>query len=46
MARAPASAPHRHAKALRWLSIEHIRTKPCMPKTKDEADRLVQTALG
>ncbi|MDK4730957.1 IS481 family transposase, partial [Rhizobium phaseoli] len=36
---------HRYAKALRRLSIKHIRTKPYTPKTNGKAERLVQTAL-
>lgn len=36
---------HRYAKALRWLNIKHLRTKPYTPKTNGKAERFVQTSL-
>jgi len=36
---------HRYAKALRMLSIKHLRTKPYTPKTNGKAERFVQTSL-
>ena len=36
---------HRYAKALRWLKIKHLRTKPYTPKTNGKAERFVQTSL-
>jgi transposase InsO family protein len=35
----------RYAKALRWLQIRHLRTKPYTPKTNGKAERFVQTSL-
>ena len=35
----------RYAKALRWLRIKHLRTKPYTPKTNGKAERFVQTSL-
>ena len=35
----------RYAKALRWLKIKHLRTKPYTPKTNRKAERFVQTSL-
>jgi transposase InsO family protein len=35
----------RYAKALRMLTIKHLRTKPYTPKTNGKVERLVQTAL-
>src|SRR5260370_22723385 len=35
----------RYAKALRWLKIKHLRTKPYTPKTNGKAERFVQTSL-
>jgi hypothetical protein len=36
----------RYAKALRWLKIKHLRTKPYTPKTNGKAERFVQTSLA
>ena len=33
------------AKALRWLGIRHIRTRPYTPKTNGKAERFIQTLL-
>ena len=35
----------RYAKALRWLKIKHLRTRPYTPKTNGKAERFVQTSL-
>jgi len=35
----------RYAKALRWLKIKHLRTRPDTPKTNGKAERFVQTSL-
>lgn len=35
----------RYAKALRWLHIKHLRTRPYTPKTNGKAERFVQTSL-
>ncbi len=35
----------RYAKALRRLTIKHLRTRPYTPKTNGKAERFVQTAL-
>jgi transposase InsO family protein len=35
----------RFAKALRWLAVRHIFTRPSTPKTNGKADRLIQTLL-
>ena len=35
----------RFAKALRWLSIRHIFTRPYTPKTNGKAERFIQTLL-
>ena len=35
----------RYAKALRWLKIKPLRTKPYTPKTNGKAERFVQTSL-
>src|SRR6202046_4133510 len=35
----------RYAKALRRLTIKHLRTKPYTPKTNGKAERFVQTSL-
>jgi transposase InsO family protein len=35
----------RYAKALRWLKIKHLRTKPYTPRTNGKAERFVQTSL-
>lgn len=33
------------AKALRWLGIRHIRTRPYTPKTNGKAERFIQTLM-
>lgn len=33
------------AKALRWLNIRHIRTRPYTPRTNGKAERFIQTLL-
>ncbi len=33
------------AKALRWLGIRHIRTRPYTPRTNGKAERFIQTLL-
>lgn len=33
------------AKALRWLDIRHIRTRPYTPRTNGKAERFIQTLL-
>jgi len=33
------------AKALRWLNIHHIRTRPYTPRTNGKAERFIQTLL-
>ena len=33
------------AKALRWLAIRHIRTRPYTPRTNGKAERFIQTLL-
>ena len=35
----------RYAKALRWLKIKQLRTRPDTPKTNGKAERFVQTSL-
>ncbi len=35
----------RYGKALRLLSIKHLRTKPYTPRTNGKAERFVQTSL-
>ena len=35
----------RYAKALRWLKIKHLRTRPYTPKTNGKAERFGQTSL-
>jgi len=35
----------RYPKALRWLKIKHLRTRPYTPKTNGKAERFVQTSL-
>ena len=33
------------AKALRWIGVRHIRTRPYTPKTNGKAERFIQTLL-
>ena len=33
------------AKALRWLNIRHIRTRPYTPRTNGKAERFIQTLM-
>jgi transposase InsO family protein len=40
-----ASVSRLFAKALRWLGIRHIRTRPSTPKTNARAERFVRTLL-
>ncbi len=35
----------RYGKALRLLSVKHLRTKPYTPRTNGKAERFVQTSL-
>lgn len=35
----------RFRKALRWLNIRHIFTRPYTPKTNGKAERFIQTSL-
>ncbi len=36
----------RFAKALRWLGIRHILTRPCTPKTDGKAERFIQPSCA